>query len=91
MKLYQFGQKKELITYITGNSARLTQSKFDPFGVRFGATDTRGELHLWKFDSSLSGQHPSQTIQCNSAITNDFTFLNSGTLLATAGVSSNGR
>ncbi|KAJ3333967.1 regulator of (H+)-ATPase in vacuolar membrane [Blyttiomyces sp. JEL0837] len=90
VNLYQFGQSKELVTYSTMTTARLTKCRFDSYGARFGATDTKGELRLWRFDSSHHSLRPSQVIQCNTAVTNDFTFLSSGTILATAGVSNNG-
>jgi WD40 repeat protein len=90
VRLYQFGQQRELLTYQSGTTARITKCRFDPFGARFGATDTKGELHLWKFDASQQSLKPSQAFQCNNAVTNDLAFLNSSTLLATAGVSGTG-
>ncbi|KAJ3117018.1 regulator of (H+)-ATPase in vacuolar membrane, partial [Physocladia obscura] len=90
VKLYQFGQKGDLVSYASGTSARITKCRFDPFGGRFGCSDAKGELRLWKFDATEQALHPTQVLSCNSAITNDFVFVNSSTLIATAGVSSNG-
>ncbi|KAJ3020012.1 UNVERIFIED_CONTAM: hypothetical protein HDU68_010402 [Siphonaria sp. JEL0065] len=90
VKLYQFGQKGDLVSYTSGTSARITKCRFDPFGGRFGCADAKGELRLWKFDATQQSLAPTQTLQCHSAITNDFAFINSSTLIATAGVSSNG-
>ncbi|KAJ3101891.1 regulator of (H+)-ATPase in vacuolar membrane [Phlyctochytrium planicorne] len=90
VKLFQYSQQRELVSYTTGCSARITKCRFDPFGIRFGACDTKGELHLWKFDSSEQALKPALNLACNTAITNDFTFLNCSTLLATAGVSTSG-
>ncbi|KAI9336296.1 WD40-repeat-containing domain protein [Obelidium mucronatum] len=90
VKLYQFGQKGDLVCYNSGTSARITKCRFDPFGGRFGCADAKGELRLWKFDATQQSLSPSQVISCHSAITNDFAFINSSTLIATAGVSSNG-
>ncbi|KAI8610245.1 RAVE protein 1 C terminal-domain-containing protein [Chytriomyces sp. MP71] len=91
VKLYQFGQKGDLVSYQSGTSARITKCRFDPFGGRFGCTDAKGELRLWKFDATQQSLNPTQVLQCNSAVTNDFAFVNCSTILATAGVSSNGR
>ncbi|ORY37104.1 WD40 repeat-like protein [Rhizoclosmatium globosum] len=90
VKLYQFGQKGDLVSYSSGTSARITKCRFDPFGGRFGCSDAKGELRLWKFDATQQSLNPTQILQCNSAITNDFAFINSSSLIATAGVSSNG-
>ncbi|TPX73880.1 hypothetical protein CcCBS67573_g04853 [Chytriomyces confervae] len=90
VKLYQFGQKGDLVAYSSGSSARITKCRFDPFGGRFGCSDAKGELRLWKFDATQQSLNPTQVLQCHSAITNDFCFVNSSTILATAGVSSNG-
>ena len=92
VKLYQFGQKRELVTYSTaGSSGSITRCRFDPYGTRFGACDMKGDLRLWKFDASQDSLRPSIKLNCHSAVANDFVFLNSSTLLATAGVSNNGR
>ncbi|KAI8852008.1 hypothetical protein BC829DRAFT_385730 [Chytridium lagenaria] len=90
VKLFQFGQQRELVSYLTGGSARITRCRFDPFGIRFGATTAKGELHIWRFDSSEQALRPAIDLTCNSTTTNDFTFLNCSTLLATAGVSASG-
>ncbi|KAJ3213069.1 regulator of (H+)-ATPase in vacuolar membrane [Dinochytrium kinnereticum] len=90
VKLFQFGQQRELVSYTTGSTARITRCRFDPFGIRFGATDAKGELHIWRFDSREQALRPAVGLSCNSNITNDFTFINCSTLLATAGVSTSG-
>ncbi|KAJ3413506.1 regulator of (H+)-ATPase in vacuolar membrane [Chytridiales sp. JEL 0842] len=91
VRLYQFGQPKELLKYTTGSTARITKCRFDKFGARLGATDSKGNLHLWKFDASQQALKPSQVLKCHSVAANDFTFLNSSTILATAGVSNSGQ
>ncbi|KAJ3387748.1 regulator of (H+)-ATPase in vacuolar membrane [Entophlyctis sp. JEL0112] len=90
VKLYQFGQKGDLVSYSSGTPARITKCRFDPFGGRFGCSDAKGELRLWKFDATEQSLHPTQVFVCNTAITNDFAFINSSTVLATAGVSASG-
>ncbi|KAI9344198.1 WD40-repeat-containing domain protein [Zopfochytrium polystomum] len=91
VKLFQFGQQRELVSYSTsGSNARLTRCRFDPFGTRFGASDMRGNLKIWKFDASQDSLKPVLSFNSNSAVTNDFVFLSSATLLATAGISGSG-
>ncbi|KAI8586289.1 RAVE protein 1 C terminal-domain-containing protein [Geranomyces variabilis] len=89
VQLYQFGQPKELVTYTTGTTARFTKTRFDPFGVRFGASDSKGDVYIWRFDASADACKPAIALACHSSFTNDLTFLNSSSLLATAGVSTN--
>jgi len=91
VQLYQFGVPKELTTYTLSISpARITKCRFDTFGEKFGASDNKGDLHLWKFDSGVTPfLPPLQSLSCHSISTNDFIFLNSGSFLATAGSSSN--
>ncbi|KAJ3161107.1 regulator of (H+)-ATPase in vacuolar membrane [Geranomyces michiganensis] len=89
VQLYQFGQPKELVTYTSGTTARFTKTRFDPFGVRFGASDSKGDVYIWRFDASADACRPVIALACHSSFTNDLTFLNSSSLLATAGVSTN--
>ncbi|KAI8818763.1 RAVE protein 1 C terminal-domain-containing protein [Fimicolochytrium jonesii] len=89
VQLYQFGQAKELVTYTSGTTARFTRTRFDPFGARFGGSDSKGDVYLWRFDASADASTPAMVLGCHSLFTNDFTFLNSSTLLASAGVSTN--
>lgn len=88
VKLFQFGQSRELVSYQTGLSTRISSMNFDPFGSRFGACDNQGNLMLWKFDSSSHALLPFKTLKTHSRSCNDFVFVNSSTVIATAGVSS---
>ena len=88
MHLYQFGQTQELNIYTAESEGRLTKCHFDPYGAKFGGSDSRGDMHIWKFDSSPSSIRPAITLnQCHNGAINDFTFLNSSSILATAGMS----
>ncbi|KAJ3174760.1 regulator of (H+)-ATPase in vacuolar membrane [Geranomyces variabilis] len=89
VQLYQFGQPKELVTYTSGTTARFTKTRFDTFGVRFGASDSKGDVYIWRFDASADACKPAIALACHSSFTNDLAFLNSSSLLATAGVSTN--
>ena len=88
--LYQFGEPGEIVEYNATSDGSLTRCHFDPHGIRFGASDTRGDLHLWKFEANLSSRKPLVTLKsCHTAAINDFAFLNSSTVIATAGLSIN--
>lgn len=92
VNLYQFGQSTELVTYTVPSELRLTACHFDPFGVRFGAADTKGDLFMWRFDTAQSALRPALILrQCHLGPVNDFVFMNSTTTLATAGISTNNR
>jgi hypothetical protein len=62
---------------------------FNASGTKFGACDMEGNLALWRFDANEASLKPFQTINCNTKRTLDFAFVNSGSLIATAGISSN--
>ncbi|KAJ3261140.1 regulator of (H+)-ATPase in vacuolar membrane [Boothiomyces macroporosus] len=91
VKLYQFGQAPELLTYTAQSEGRLTNCHFDPYGAKFGASDSRGDLYIWKFDAEPSAVKPCISLkQCHQGAINDFAFLNSSSVVATAGTSTNG-
>ncbi|KAG0254499.1 regulator of (H+)-ATPase in vacuolar membrane, partial [Actinomortierella ambigua] len=74
--LWQFGQPRELNTY-NGATGKVTKIHFDSFGQKFGATDVKGYMHLWRFDSNTLGSKPFLTLQCHNKIARDFCFLGS--------------
>ncbi|KAF9213257.1 regulator of (H+)-ATPase in vacuolar membrane [Podila verticillata] len=88
--LWQFGQPKELNNY-TGTNTKVTKVHFDPFGQKFGATDAKGDLHLWRFDSNTVGSKPFLSLTCHDKIARDFAFLGSSSVLATTGSSGDGK
>ncbi|KAF9336485.1 regulator of (H+)-ATPase in vacuolar membrane [Podila minutissima] len=88
--LWQFGQPKELNNY-TGTNTKVTKVHFDPFGQKFGATDVKGDLHLWRFDSNTIGSKPFLSLTCHDKIARDFAFLGSSSVLATTGSSGDGK
>ncbi|KAG0341180.1 regulator of (H+)-ATPase in vacuolar membrane [Podila humilis] len=88
--LWQFGQSKDLNNY-TGTNNKITKVHFDPFGQKFGATDVKGDLHLWRFDSNTLGSKPFLSLNCHDKIARDFAFLGSSSVLATTGSSGDGK
>ncbi|KAG1472233.1 hypothetical protein G6F56_001663 [Rhizopus delemar] len=84
--LWQFGQEKEIASYY-GCQGKATRIHFDHFGQKFAAGDTYGSLCLWRFDAHAHSNKPYYTVNCHSKATRDFTFINSSSLVATAGTS----
>jgi WD40 repeat protein len=86
--LYQFGQNQELVKYKAISDGRFTKCHFDPYGAKFAGADSRGDLNIWKFDSNPGSLKPVITLkQCHDGAINDFAFLNSSSIIATAGIS----
>jgi len=87
ISLYQFGQPDPLIHYQARELSRITRIRFDPLGHVFGASDASGNLTLWRFESQEKAALPFASFTCHTTAVNDFCFLGSTTLIATAGVS----
>ncbi|KAG0001476.1 regulator of (H+)-ATPase in vacuolar membrane [Entomortierella chlamydospora] len=88
--LWQYGQPKELNTY-SGTSSKVIKVHFDSQGQKFGATDIKGDMHLWRFDSNTAGSKPYLTLNCHDKIARDFSFLGSSSVVATTGTSGDGK
>lgn len=89
VNLYQFGQENELVSYRAKSDGRLTRCHFDPYGSKFAGADTRGDLHIWKFDAYPEAMRPGITLRdCHQGPITEFTFLESSSVIATAGMSS---
>ncbi|KAI8640796.1 RAVE protein 1 C terminal-domain-containing protein [Parasitella parasitica] len=84
--LWQFGQEREIASYY-GCQGKATRIHFDQFGQKFGAGDTSGNLCLWRFDAHAHSNKPYYTLNCHAKATRDFTFIDSSSLIATAGTS----
>lgn len=89
ISLYQFNQTRELVNYYTGNHSKITKCRFDNFGSSFSACDTKGNMYTWKFDASVQSLHPVRSLPCHSTIANDVVYLDSSSLIATAGLALN--
>ncbi|KAG0244016.1 regulator of (H+)-ATPase in vacuolar membrane [Mortierella sp. GBA43] len=88
--LWQYGQPKELNSY-SGTNSKVTKVHFDSCGQKFGLTDIKGDMHLWRFDSNTVGSKPFLTLNCHDTIARDFAFLGSSSVVATTGTSGDGR
>lgn len=88
--MWQYGVGTAVRTYKEDKNPAITSLRFSRFGYKFGATDASGTLTLWRFEASKDSVQPFDVVQCHSGRANDFTFLDSGSMIATIGVSSNG-
>jgi len=63
INLWQFQQTPLLQTFNLRENTKINQIRFNLFGTKFGALDSKGVLELWNFDvhqeSSQSFQVPS--------------------------------
>lgn len=87
--LFQFGHPEPIMIYTTNDTSKIVKCCFDSYGQKFGACTGNGDLYLWNFDNAQSSSEPSQVITNNHSPINDFKFLSSSSLIATALTSSN--
>ncbi|CAO3662730.1 unnamed protein product [Umbelopsis ramanniana] len=85
--IWQYGHDRAVANYY-GCQAKTSRVHFDRFGQKFGAGDMKGNLCLWRFDTSSQASKPYWTWNCHSKATRDFTFLDSSSLIASVGTSS---
>ena len=87
--LNQFGQEKEICSFNTSGIGKIQKVHFDPFGIRFGGCNSKGDLNIWKFDNSLSDMSPYIFVDnAHASSITDFTFVNSPNILASIGMNS---
>lgn len=85
--LWQFQQEHPIRVYKPAGGPSIVNIKFGAFGFKFGAVNDKGDISLWRFDSSKDSIQEFDRLHCHIDKTIDFTFLNSGSLLATIGLS----
>ncbi|KAL0477451.1 hypothetical protein AKO1_005697 [Acrasis kona] len=89
--MFQFGSPQMIRTYREHGSAPITSLRFSHFGYKFGATDTSGQLTLWRFEANKESLQDFARLQCHSSHANGFTFMDSASLVATIGTSANNK
>ncbi|XP_022913173.2 dmX-like protein 2 isoform X2 [Onthophagus taurus] len=72
----------------SGTYAKVTRLRFSQQGNKFGVADSDGNLSLFQCGLKANSTRPFFTHQCHNKGITDFVFLNSCSLLATAGHSS---
>ncbi|KYR01250.1 WD-40 repeat-containing protein [Tieghemostelium lacteum] len=84
--LWQYGIPEVLTAYQLPTKPRIVKCHFNQSGTKFGACDMSGNILLWQFAAQEDTLKPFYSLQAHSKQALDFTFLNSGSLLATAGI-----
>ncbi|XP_075692421.1 dmX-like protein 1 isoform X2 [Rhinoderma darwinii] len=96
VRMFEWGHGQQITCFRTGGNSRITRIKFNHQGNKFGIVDADGFISLyqtnWKYSSaSGSPAKPYLTWQCHNKTANDFVFISSSSLIATAGQSSDNR
>ncbi|XP_040277604.1 dmX-like protein 1 [Bufo bufo] len=96
VRMFEWGHAQQITCFRTGGNSRITRIKFTHQGNKFGVMDADGFISLyqtnWKY-SAASGSPPKPylTWQCHNKTANDFVFISSSSLIATAGQSGDNR
>ncbi|XP_069818776.1 dmX-like protein 1 isoform X1 [Dendropsophus ebraccatus] len=96
VRMFEWGHAQQITCFRTSGNSRITRLKFNHQGNKFGIVDADGFISLyqtnWKY-SAASGSPPKPylTWQCHNKTANDFVFISSSSLIATAGQSSDSR
>ncbi|XP_056393355.1 dmX-like protein 1 isoform X2 [Hyla sarda] len=96
VRMFEWGHAQQITCFRTGGNTRITRLKFNHQGNKFGIVDADGFISLyqtnWKYSAaSGSPAKPYLTWQCHNKTANDFLFISSSSLIATAGQSSDNR
>ncbi|KAM5192027.1 dmX-like protein 1 [Mantella aurantiaca] len=96
VRMFEWGHAQQITCFRTGGNSRVTRIKFNYQGNKFGVVDADGFISLyqtnWKYSAATGSQaKPYLTWQCHNKTTNDFVFISSSSLIATAGQSSDNR
>ncbi|KAG8598097.1 hypothetical protein GDO81_002497 [Engystomops pustulosus] len=96
VRMFEWGHAQQITCFRTGGNSRITRIKFNHQGNKFGILDADGFISLyqtnWKYSAaSGSPAKPYLTWQCHNKTANDFVFISSSSLIATAGQSSDNR
>ncbi|XP_077146958.1 dmX-like protein 1 isoform X1 [Ranitomeya variabilis] len=96
VRMFEWGHAQQITCFRTGGNSRITRIKFNHQGNKFGIVDADGFISLyqtnWKYSATSGGPaKPYLTWQCHNKTANDFVFISSSSLIATAGQSSDNR
>ncbi|KAM9329747.1 LOW QUALITY PROTEIN: dmX-like protein 1 [Gastrophryne carolinensis] len=96
VRMFEWGHSQQITCFRTGGNSRVTRIKFNHQGNKFGVVDADGFISLyqtnWKYSAATGSQaKPYLTWQCHNKTANDFVFISSSSLIATAGQSSDNR
>ncbi|KAG8456272.1 hypothetical protein GDO86_002166 [Hymenochirus boettgeri] len=96
VRMFEWGHSQQITCFRSGGNSRVTRIRFNHQGNKFGIVDADGCISLyqtnWKY-SAAAGTPPKPylTWQCHNRTANDFVFISSSSLIATAGLSNDNR
>ncbi|XP_064222283.1 dmX-like protein 1 isoform X3 [Aotus nancymaae] len=96
VKMFEWGHSQQITCFRSGGNSRVTRMRFNYQGNKFGIVDADGYLSLYQTNwkcCPVTGSMPKPylTWQCHNKTANDFVFVSSSSLIATAGLSTDNR
>ncbi|XP_031221515.1 dmX-like protein 1 isoform X2 [Mastomys coucha] len=96
VRMFEWGHSQQITCFRSGGNSRITRMRFNYQGNKFGIVDADGYLSLYQTNwkcCPLTGSMPKPYLawQCHNKTANDFVFVSSSSLIATAGLSSDNR
>uniref|UniRef100_A0A8C0BSI3 DmX-like protein 1 n=1 Tax=Buteo japonicus TaxID=224669 RepID=A0A8C0BSI3_9AVES len=96
VRMFEWGHAQQITCFRSGGNSRVTRMRFNYQGNKFGIVDADGYISLYQTNwkcCPLTGTSPKPylTWQCHNKTANDFVFVSSSSLIATAGLSSDNR
>ncbi|XP_034373854.1 dmX-like protein 1 isoform X4 [Arvicanthis niloticus] len=96
VRMFEWGHSQQITCFRPGGNSRITRMRFNYQGNKFGIVDADGYLSLYQTNwkcCPVTGSMPKPYLawQCHNKTANDFVFISSSSLIATAGLSSDNR
>ncbi|XP_055980835.1 dmX-like protein 1 isoform X2 [Sorex fumeus] len=96
VRMFEWGHSQQITCFRSGGNSRVTRMRFSYQGNKFGIVDADGYLSLYQTNwkcCPIAGSLPKPylTWQCHNKTANDFVFVGSSSLIATAGLSTDNR
>ncbi|KAM5261792.1 dmX-like protein 1 isoform 9-T9 [Hipposideros larvatus] len=96
VRMFEWGHSQQITCFRSGGNSRVTRMRFNYQGNKFGIADADGYLSLYQTNwkcCPVTGSMPKPylTWQCHNKTVNDFVFISSSSLIATAGLSTDNR
>ncbi|ERE84944.1 dmX-like protein 1 [Cricetulus griseus] len=96
VRMFEWGHSQQITCFRTGGNSRITRMRFNYQGNKFGIVDADGYLSLYQTNwkcCPVTGSIPKPYLawQCHNKTANDFVFVSSSSLIATAGLSTDNR
>uniref|UniRef100_A0A5F8GM93 DmX-like protein 1 n=1 Tax=Monodelphis domestica TaxID=13616 RepID=A0A5F8GM93_MONDO len=96
VRMFEWGHSQQITCFRSGGNSRVTRMRFNHQGNKFGIVDADGYISLYQTNwkcCPVTGNTPKPylTWQCHNKTANDFVFISSSSLIATAGLSTDNR